>query len=216
MAYLNTQTNAYPVSEAEIRAEFSQTSFGIPFVAPEPYVWVFPAPRPGHNALTQYVREIPPALTQLGHYEQRWEVLHFSAEQLAASLAALKSNAVVAIDREVDAIYAAALGNRGQEYTDAESQARSFAATGFVEPAPHPVDAWAKAKGWDSKRAAEDIIDAAEQLRAAMHSIRAARLLQKELIKSASELAQVRQSMSVWAQFASSIRQQLGLELSRG
>lgn len=211
MAYLNTTTSAYPVSEAEIRAEFSQTSFGIPFVAPEPYVWVFPAPRPDHNAFTQYVREIPPALTQLGHYEQRWEVLNLSAEQVAASLATLKTNAVVAIDREVDAIYAAALGNRGPEYTDAETAAQAYADAGYTGTVPDAVQSWATAKGWTATQAANDILAAATGLRNAKSAIRAARLLRKEQVRAAADGATVATAMAQWAAFVTAIKAQLGV-----
>ena len=211
MAYLNTTTNAYPVSEAEIRAEFPQTSFGTPFVAPEPYRWVFPAPRPDHNAFTQYVREIPPALTQLGHYEQRWEVLNLSAEQVAASLATLKTNAVVAIDREVDAIYQAALGNRGPEYTGAELAAQAYADAGYTGTVPADVQSWATAKGWTATAAANDILTEAAKLRTAKSAIRAARLLRKEQVRAAADGGQVTAAMVAWAGFAAAVRQQLGV-----
>lgn len=33
--YINKNTNQYPVTEADIRAEYVNTSFPVPFVAPE-------------------------------------------------------------------------------------------------------------------------------------------------------------------------------------
>ncbi len=90
MAYLNTTTSAYPLSEAEIRALFSQTSFGTPFVAPEPYVWVFLAPAPAYSSVTHSVREMAPEQTLLGHYEQRWEVVELQPSTAAASLEMLR------------------------------------------------------------------------------------------------------------------------------
>lgn len=211
MAYLNTVTRAYPVSELQIRAEYPQTSFGTPFVAPEPYAWVFPAPRPEYNALSQSVREIEPAMTQLGHYEQRWEVLNLPSEQITANLNALKTRSVVAIDREVDAIYLAAMGNRGPEYTDAEQAAQAYADAGYTGTVPADVQSWASAKGWTATQAANDILAAAGQLRAAKSAIRAARLLRKEQIKAATDGAAVATSMTAWASFAAAIRTQLGV-----
>lgn len=211
MAYLNTVTRAYPVSEPQIRAEYPQTSFGTPFVAPEPYAWVFPAPRPEHNALSQSVREIEPAMTQLGHYEQRWEVLNLPSEQITANLNALKTRSVVAIDREVDAIYQAALGNRGPEYTDAEAAAVAYQAAGYTGTVPPDVQSWVTAKGWTATQAADDILAAAVQLRTAKSAIRAQRLLRKEQVRAAADGAAVGTAMAQWAGFVTAIKAQLGV-----
>lgn len=211
MAYLNTTTNAYPVSEAEIRTEFPQISFGTPFVAPAPYVWVFPTPRPDHDSLTQTVREIDPALNGLGQYAQRWEVLNLSGEQIAANLLALQSRSVVQIDREVDAIYQAALGNRGPEYTDAEMAAQAYADAGYTGTVPADVQSWATAKGWTATQAANDILAAAADLRNAKSAIRAARLLRKEQVRAAADGAAVATAMAQWAAFVTAIKAQLGV-----
>jgi len=101
--YINTIT-LVQVSEAEIRSLNPNTSFGIPFNPPEEYAWVFTAPQPTVT-VNEVVREIAPELTQLGHWEQRWEVvdkyadytdendiLHTKVEQeAAAALAAFKA-----------------------------------------------------------------------------------------------------------------------------
>ncbi len=86
--YINTQTGAYPVSEGQIRAEYANTSFAAPFEAPAPYAWVFPAPQPVHDAVTQGVREIASELTAKGTWEQRWEVYSLPPEAVAANQAA--------------------------------------------------------------------------------------------------------------------------------
>ena len=75
MNYINEQTKAYPVSERDIRDAHPNTSFPVPFLAPNPYVAVFPAPQPEHNQVTHLVRETAPVLTTKGHYEQQWEVV---------------------------------------------------------------------------------------------------------------------------------------------
>jgi hypothetical protein len=122
--YINTETNAYPVSEAQIRAEFVNTSFTVPFVAPEPYVVVFTTPQPQHDQVIQAVREAAPVLTDMGHWEQQWEVVprfveyaddagvvHTVAEQEAAAIAAdqqakaqaLQASIVAAVQSRLDA-----------------------------------------------------------------------------------------------------------------
>ena len=78
--YLNTPT-LQRTSESEIRALFPNTSFPVPFVAPEGYVLVFPAPQPVFNPVTQRVQETTPVLTVKGHYEQQWEIVELFSTQ---------------------------------------------------------------------------------------------------------------------------------------
>ena len=107
MSYLHTLTQQYPMSETHIRSEHANTSFPMPFKAPEPYVWVFPAPTPVHDPIVQIARELPPVLTSKGHYEQAWEVVprfseytdaegvaHTVAEQEAAAIEADRKSKV--------------------------------------------------------------------------------------------------------------------------
>ena len=86
--YINTTTSQYPVSEAEIRAAYPNTSFATPFQPPEDYAVVFPAPQPAFDPITQGVREIAPELTNKGWYEQRWETYALDAATIAANQAA--------------------------------------------------------------------------------------------------------------------------------
>lgn len=81
MNYINTATGEYPVSESDIRAAYPNTSFPVPFVAPEGYTLVFPAPQPEFNPVTQRVQETIPMLTAKGHYEQQWEVQEIFSTQ---------------------------------------------------------------------------------------------------------------------------------------
>jgi hypothetical protein len=108
--YINTVTLQYPVSERDIRNLNPNTSFPAPFLAPDEYSVVFPAPKPSYNEVTQVAREIQPELTSKGTWEQRWEVvskfqeytdeegtLHTVQEQEEAALAAdalAKANAL--------------------------------------------------------------------------------------------------------------------------
>ena len=56
MAYLQLETMR-EVTESEIRYLFPNTSFTTPFVAPEGFVWVFPAPSPTVTELQVAVRD---------------------------------------------------------------------------------------------------------------------------------------------------------------
>ena len=79
--YINTQTSQYPISERAIRSLNPNTSFPSPFVAPDEYAVVFPAPQPTHDPIVQAVREVTPVLTVKGHYEQQWEIVELFSTQ---------------------------------------------------------------------------------------------------------------------------------------
>jgi hypothetical protein len=137
--YINTDTSQYPISESEIRASHPDTSFPLPFTPPDGYAWVFSAPPPAFDFVTQMARQVAPELTALGHWEQRWEVVsrfteytddqgvtHTVAEQEAAAIAASQ------------AVNAQAL------------QARIVAA------AQERLDAFARERGYDDIKSASD------------------------------------------------------------
>ena len=104
MNYINTATGDYPVSESNIRAAHPNTSFPVPFVAPEGYTLVFPAPQPEFNPVTQRVQETTPVLTAKGHYEQQWEVQELfstQAEKDAAIAADIEAKRKVSVPTSV-------------------------------------------------------------------------------------------------------------------
>jgi len=116
--YINTTTNTLH-SEADIRAAFPTTSFPSPFVPPDEYKVVFPAPPPTYDSITQSVRSLPPALTSKGHYEEVYEVVDLDAETVSTNKEAKKkadNAAVLAQIAEIEskqarAVREAALGN---------------------------------------------------------------------------------------------------------
>lgn len=74
MAYINTDTMQYPISELDIRIENPLTSFGVLFIPPEKYVWVFPSPQPEYNRVISYPIEGTPTVGMGGYY-QKWEII---------------------------------------------------------------------------------------------------------------------------------------------
>ena len=85
--YIHKPTGRYPVSEHEIRSLHPNTRFPSPFIAPDEYAPVFPAPQPEHSRVTHACREVEPVLTSKGHYEQAWEVVVLDEETVAANMA---------------------------------------------------------------------------------------------------------------------------------
>lgn len=95
MAYTNTQTNQYPLSEQQIRQALPHVSFTTPFSAPLPYKVVFPSPAPGYDSDIEYIEEVFPSELD-GDWYQTWEVRSKWASQeeadqaMALKLAAAK------------------------------------------------------------------------------------------------------------------------------
>lgn len=85
MAYINIETQAYPVSEQEIRAQFPNTSFPTPFNPPEGFAPVLESPIPTYDAITQGYREVTPAQDTLGNWMRTYEVYDLDPEQAAAN-----------------------------------------------------------------------------------------------------------------------------------
>ena len=79
--FINTQTLAYPVYQNQIQAEYPNTSFPTPFVAPEPYMPVLLSPQPTYDTLTQGVNETAPEETA-GQWYQTWQVYDLDPEQI--------------------------------------------------------------------------------------------------------------------------------------
>jgi hypothetical protein len=80
--FINTQTLAYPVYQSQIQAEYPNTSFPTPFVAPAPYEPVLESPQPSYNPITQAVQQATPVLTD-GQWYQVWVVVDLTPEQIA-------------------------------------------------------------------------------------------------------------------------------------
>lgn len=80
--FINTQTMAYPVTQDQIQAEYPNTSFPTPFVAPEPYETVFDSPQPSYDPITQTVVQGTPVKTD-GQWYQVWVVVDLTPEQIA-------------------------------------------------------------------------------------------------------------------------------------
>lgn len=101
--YINTQTLAQ-LSESEIRTLNPNTSFPSPFVPPQGYAYVFPAPQPAYDPVTQRVQAATPELTVLDNWEQRWLVVELYADQEdkdAAIATDIEAKRVAAVPKEV-------------------------------------------------------------------------------------------------------------------
>ncbi len=92
MSYINTTTLAYPISDKEIASQHPDT-------VPTPldgYAWVFPTPSPTYDSLRESVIEVAPVLTIKDTWEQQWNVIDLSPEQIAANIEAKRIAAIPA------------------------------------------------------------------------------------------------------------------------
>ena len=86
MTQLRKQSNAEEIGISEFYARHKQTSFGPQINYAEfGYDVIFPAPPPTFDPITQYARALPAVLTQLGTYQQAWEIVALDAEMIAAN-----------------------------------------------------------------------------------------------------------------------------------
>lgn len=80
--YINTQTLEYPFTEWDIKQLYPNTSFGSPFVAPEPFEPVQDEPMPPYDSMYEGCKEVSPVKTS-GAWVQTYEVYPLTPEQIA-------------------------------------------------------------------------------------------------------------------------------------
>ena len=138
--YINTATLTQH-SEQDIRVLDPNTSFPVPFLEPEGYAFVFPAPQPTHDPITQRVQAIAPELTTLGHWEQRWSVAALDAEAVAVNEAAALAQASAAESARIEAIWQ---GAYDYEFAQISGVAIGMLVLGVLQSKPKAL----AVKGW--------------------------------------------------------------------
>lgn len=121
MAYINTKTLQYPVTEYEIKAVCWNTAFPHPFTPPDDYAWVFPSPQPEYNPLTSYVHEGAPLLAD-GMYYQTWVVAALEAAQVTENMVAAGNQLKNSIITEMQQRLNEFASTRGYDNVDSMSK----------------------------------------------------------------------------------------------
>jgi hypothetical protein len=124
---------------------------------------------------------------------------------LAQNSAAL----VIKIRTDASKIIGDAIGNFGNEYALAKSEADAFKAAGYLGTVPASVVSWAAPKGWTAQQACDDILATAANFLTAQNAIRANRLARAEAAKVCTTQAQLDTITGQWDGFAVAIRAQL-------
>ena len=79
--YIDTTTNEWGLSQADIMQRHPLTIFPDPFVPLEQYAVVVDEPQPAYNPESHKLVEIEPALDS-GEWRQQWAVVELSAAEL--------------------------------------------------------------------------------------------------------------------------------------
>lgn len=131
------------------------------------------------------------------------------------ALAASKIAAIAATYEDVDAIYALAIGNRGDEYREAEAQARAYAAAGYSGTPSVYITAYATSNATgvtqSNQWAADAIIARADALHAAQAALRTQRFASQADMRGAADYAELDAAVAAWGAFVQGVRASLAL-----
>lgn len=116
------------------------------------------------------------------------------------------SDAIAKTYSDVDAIYAMAIGNRAEEYKQAEADARAYAAAGYTGTPTAYVSGWAAAKGLTSQQSADAIIARADALVAAKLSLRNQRFTSQAAMSAATTRAELDTAVAAWNAFVAATK----------
>lgn len=132
-----------------------------------------------------------------------------------ATLADLISAAVAKCYTDIDKVVEDAVGGRTKEYERTESDARAFAAGGYVDPAPRSVSKFAQynptMQVQTNQWAADQIIGRADALITAQDDMRDQRFVSQYAMRAAATDADLDTAVTTWNDFIATTRQNLGL-----
>jgi hypothetical protein len=126
-------------------------------------------------------------------------------------LAELTTNAIARTYHDVDTLYAIAIGNRGPEYSQAETDARAYKAASYSGAVSPYISEWALAKGVTNQQSADSIIARADALQTAKLAMRNQRFASQKAMQDATDKAQLDAAVATWEFFIASLRTALGL-----
>lgn len=136
------------------------------------------------------------------------------ATALPADVVSMATRTAAAIAKtytDTDAIYAAAVGNRSDEYKLAESDALAFKAAGYAGVCPTTVSSWKPSSALTNQQKADTIIAQATALRGAITAMRIQRFASQDAMNSATTQAQLDADVATWNAFIVATRTALGL-----
>lgn len=132
-----------------------------------------------------------------------------------ASLSDLKARALARCYADIDAIVTEAVGNRAEEYKDAEIEARAFIESGCVEPAPRSVQTFSQKNPTmqvqTAEWAARQVIGRADALSKAKADMRDQRFISQYDMRAATTNEELTLAVGAWSDFIATTKGTLGL-----
>jgi hypothetical protein len=139
----------------------------------------------------------------------KWQYVSGVWQAVTPTLAQNSAALVLKIRTDASKIIGDAIGNFGNEYALAKTEADAFKAAGYLGTVPASVVSWAAPKGWTAQQACDDILATAANFLTAQNAIRANRLARAEAAKVCTTQAQIDTIAAQWDGFAVAIRAQL-------
>jgi hypothetical protein len=192
--------------------------------------WFFDAEQRAACDIIEVAEPVAPAITSAqiarlvefqeinGAWAPRWQIVEKTAEQLAVEAEALQAGieaAVAQCYRDVDAVTRDAVGDRTEEYREAEAAARAFVAAGYEGEVDGDVSSYAQHNPTGAAQtnawAADRIIARADAFRAAQKTMRSQRFASQTKMRAAVTPNQLAAATSEWGAFIAATRSTLGL-----
>lgn len=146
--------------------------------------------------------ELPAGATELTDAEYAAGIPLTPATQQEAVAVAIAKTYV-----DVDALYAAAVGNRAEEYRQAEAAALAYQAAGYSGAVSEYVSSWAASNPpMTNAQSADIIIARATALRSAMAAARTQRFASQAAMRAAATRAELDTAVATWNAFVAATR----------
>ncbi len=180
--YYNPNTQSI-LSESQIRADYPNTCFSVPFSPPEGWFLLRePDVLPEFNFVRQRLVDQTPTYRD-GEYFAVLSVDTFPTMVQESRIAAEVARFEAKVDADVDSIYSKTVGNRAVEYQIAYQEAKIWADTGFTGDPPFSVTAHVDAYDITPQASAEEIIAVGDQWYTLVRTLRQSRLHAKGLVR---------------------------------
>ena len=101
MNYIKLSNKQYPLTKNDVKGAFPNTSFSKNFSCPEGYAEITPMTAPTFNQYTQSYAEVTPQINDQGVYEQSFQIIDFTGQDLTDGLALKKSDSIEQAERAV-------------------------------------------------------------------------------------------------------------------
>lgn len=150
------------------------------------------------NSVTTYCASLwTPAMT----------AAYVASQPPIPTVADLVTRTIAKTYADVDALYATAVGNRAEEYRQAEAAALAYQAAGYSGAVSEYVSSWAASNPpMTNAQSADVIIARAAALRSAMAAVRTQRFVSQAAMRAATTRAELDTAVAAWDAFVAATR----------